>query len=228
MSWHIFDEILASLRYTNRELRHEDGFFHMMQMEEARKKSMADEFNPYWINVIGKIMMEWYNNPPPMGSFVLGRNHIILEMSTIKYALGLHQFFGSHIFSRGRIERHSWTQSFTRSLEGPLDSFFGCVSLYFLQFFFTDSGFCVANGIFALAEKGVYDGALIKKHWNWPKSVPGDLISRNFADKEVGDVYMSEAEAEDGNPFRIFCFEDTDYVMKIMASWMTHEAQLQR
>ena len=28
----------------------------------------------------------------------------------------------------------------------------------------TESGFCVANGIVALASKGVYDGALVKKH----------------------------------------------------------------
>ena len=31
---------------------------------------------------------------------------------------------------------------------------------------------------------------------------------------------MLEAATEDGNPFRILCFKEPDYVMKIMASWM--------
>ena len=56
-----------------------------------------------------------------------------------------------------------------------------------------DSGFCAANGIVALVPKGVYVGALIEKPQNWPKSVPGDLIDRNFADKEVGDEDILEA-----------------------------------
>ena len=54
--------------------------------------------------------------------------------------------------------------------------------------------FCDANDIFTLVIKGVYPGALIKKRWYWPKIVTGDLIYRNFAYKEVGDVYMLEAD----------------------------------
>ena len=37
---------------------------------------------------------------------------------------------------------------------------------YTEKYVLTDIGFCVTNGIIALAAKGVYDGALIKKHWN--------------------------------------------------------------
>ena len=49
---------------------------------------------------------------------------------------------------------------------------------------------------------------------------PGDLIDRNFPDKEVGGVDMLEAATEDGKTFHIFCFKETDYMMKIMVSWM--------
>ena len=42
------------------------------------------------------------------------------------------------------------------------------------------SGFCATNGIVALLAKGVYDNALIKKHWYWPKIVPGYLIDWIF------------------------------------------------
>ena len=59
-----------------------------------------------------------------------------------------------------------------------------------------DSGFCVANGIVALAAKGLYAGALVKKSRYWQKSVPGDPIDRNFSDKEVGGVDMLETATE--------------------------------
>ena len=38
---------------------------------------------------------------------------------------------------------------------------------------------------------------------------------------EVGDVDMVMAATEEGEPFKILCFKETDYVMKIMASCMT-------
>jgi hypothetical protein len=88
-----------------------------------------------------------------------------------------------------------------------------------------DSGFCVSKGITALEAKGVYAGALIKKRKYWPtKGVPGGVIDRHFANKEVGNVDMVEVMTEEGpqgRPFKIFCFKEPDYVMKIMATWMT-------
>ena len=39
-----------------------------------------------------------------------------------------------------------------------------------------DSGFCVLKAIVAFYEKGIYAGALIKKHRFWPALVPGDAI----------------------------------------------------
>ena len=88
------------------------------------------------------------------------------------------------------------------------------------KFVAMESSFCVTNGIVSLAAKGVYAGVIIKKHWYWPKNVPGDLIDWNFAENWVEDVDTLEAATEDGKPFCIFCFKETDYTMNIMASWM--------
>ena len=42
-----------------------------------------------------------------------------------------------------------------------------------------------------------------------------------FSDKEVGDVDMLEDSTGGGKIFHILCFKETDYVMNIMALWMT-------
>ena len=83
-----------------------------------------------------------------------------------------------------------------------------------------ESGFCVTNGIVALATKGVYTRVLIKKRQYWLKSVPGYITNHNFEYEEVGDVDMFEAVTEDDRPFLILSFKETDYVMKNMASLM--------
>ena len=88
-----------------------------------------------------------------------------------------------------------------------------------------DSGFCVSKGITALLEFGVYAAALIKKRKYWPKGVRGDAIDEYFAEKDVTHVDMLEAiteEGPEGKAFKIF-FKEPEYVMKIMATWMTLE-----
>jgi hypothetical protein len=62
--------------------------------------------------------------------------------------------------------------------------------------------------VVALASRGVYAGALIKKRRYWPKGVLGEAIDEHFRNKEVGDVDMLEAKTEDNKPFRIFCFRN--------------------
>ena len=104
----------------------------MSQMEEAWNKNPVGEFKTFWISVIGKIMMECYNKFP-LGSSVLGGNHIILEMSAIQSAVGLTQFCGDIRLSRGRTHCHSWDQSFTWISEELFCSFFLCIILSFLQ-----------------------------------------------------------------------------------------------
>lgn len=68
-----FEEILGSLRYTNRpEVAYHDGFFHMRQLEEAWNENMANEFCPSWISVLDESMMEWFNKYAP-GFMCVGR-----------------------------------------------------------------------------------------------------------------------------------------------------------
>ena len=69
----------------------------------------------------------------PLGSCVSGGNHILFEMRAIQSAMVLPWFCGGHILSRGRIDWHSWAQSFTQILEEPLESCFGCAILSFTQ-----------------------------------------------------------------------------------------------
>ena len=84
----------------------------------------------------------------------------------------------------------------------------------------------MSKGITGLLESGVYAAALIKKRKYWPKGVPGDAIDKYFADKDFTHVDMLEAiteEVPEGKAFKIFCFKEPEYVMKIMATCMTLE-----
>ena len=47
------------------------------------------------------------------------------------------------------------------------------------QILILDSGFCVLNGIVALAKKGVFASALIKKKRYWPKYIKGEEIKEH-------------------------------------------------
>ena len=75
-------------------------------------------------------------------------------------------------------------------------------------------------------EFGVYAAALIKKRKYWPKGVPGDAIDQYFSDNDVTYVDILDAITEEGpevNSFKISCFNELEYVMNIMATWMTLE-----
>jgi hypothetical protein len=222
MSRNRFDEILSSLRYTNKEVDFPDGFFHMRQLEEAWNKNMADEFSPSWINVLDESMMEWFNKYAP-GFMCVGRKPHPFgnERHTICCAL-------TSILWRAQIvEGKDRPQQLGPKEHAQLGATVGlmlrmCEPIYGTgKAVVLDSGFCVAKGIVALEAKGVYAGALIKKRRYWPKSVPGGAIDEHFVGKEVGDVDMLEVKTEEGKPFRIYCFKEPDYVMKIMATWMT-------
>ena len=89
-----------------------------------------------------------------------------------------------------------------------------------------DIGFYVSRGITAVLEFGVYAAALIKKRKYWPKGVPGDDIDQYFDDKDFTHVDMLDAiteEGPEGKAFKIFCFKKQEYVMKVVATWMTLE-----
>ena len=52
------------------------------------------------------------------------------------------------------------------------------------------------------------------------KSFQGISSTRILWTSRRWGVDMVEASTEEGKPFRVFCFKEPDYVMKIMASWM--------
>ena len=68
-----FEGIFGSIRYRfQKDVGHYDGFVHMRKMEESLNLNMAEKFNPLWINVLDKIMMEWFNKYAP-GFMFIGR-----------------------------------------------------------------------------------------------------------------------------------------------------------
>ena len=67
----------------------------------------------------------------------------------------------------------------------------------------------------------MYGGALIKKQQYWPMNVTGDDIDKHFAGKEVGAFDFLEMNTDEGKAFKIHCTKETNYVMKLMAPWMT-------
>ena len=72
-----------------------------------------------------------------------------------------------------------------------------------------------------LEAKVFYAADLIKKWCYCRKGVTSDLIDTQFEDNEVSGFVMIEARTVYNKLFKIFCIKDPDYVMKIMASWMT-------
>ena len=85
-----------------------------------------------------------------------------------------------------------------------------------------ESWFYVDKGITYIESKGVY--ASIKKWHYWKKGVPGDLVDTHFEYKEVNDVGMIEVINKYNKLLKIFWMKETDYVMKIMVSWMALDA----
>ena len=222
MSRNRLDQILVCLRYTNQEVNYHDGFLHMRQIQEAWNKNMADEFNPSWINVLDESMMEWFNKYAP-GFMYVGRKPHPFGNERHTICCGV-----TSILWRAQIVEGKDRPPQLGPKEGAeLGATVGLMLRMCQPIFGTgkavvlDSGFCVAKGIVALEAKGVFAGALIKKRRYWPKGVPGALIDEHFENMEVGDVDMVMAATEEGKPFKIFCFKEPDYVMKIMASWMT-------
>jgi len=80
-----------------------------------------------------------------------------------------------------------------------------------------DSRFCVAPGILALHDVGVFGQALIKKRGRfWPKYVPGNQIDEYMKDKPLGYAATLK-QCIDGKGFLVHCQKDDCYVTKILS-----------
>ncbi len=71
--------------------------------------------------------------------------------------------------------------------------------------------------IVQLRKKGIFAGALIKKHRIWPVLVPGKEIALHFEGRAVGECYAILGKLDEVKYFSWGMMEN-DYVMKIMAS----------
>lgn len=217
-----FNEILGALRYTNVTVDYQDGFFEMRQLEKEWNANMDEEFDTSWINVLDESMMEWYNKYAP-GFMCVGRKPHPFGNERHTICCGLTTILWRSQIVEGKdrprqlprreFEELGKTVGLMLRMCQPL---FGSGKAVVM-----DSGFCVAKGIVELEARGVYGAALIKKRRYWPKSVPGNEIDKHFEDKEVGYCSMLQTKTEEGKPFKIFCMKEPDYVMKVMASWMT-------
>ena len=197
----------------------------MRQLEEAWNQNMAQHFLPSWINVLDESMIEWFNKWDP-GSMCVGRKPYSFgnERHTICCALTSILWRSQIVEGKDRtteLGKNKWedlgkTVCFMLRMCEPIFSTGKCDVI--------DSGFCVSKVITDLLEFGVYVDELIKKRKYWPKGIPGDAIDKYFSDKDVTHVDMLKAiteEGPEGKALKIFCFKEPDYVMKIMATWMT-------
>ena len=186
---------------------------------------MALQLFPSWIDVLGESMMEWFNKWAPGFMCVVRKPHPFEnERHTICCALTSILWRAQIVEGKDRptqLGKKKWeemrkTVGLMLRICEPIFSTGMCVVIY--------SGFCVSKGITALLEVGVYAAELIKKLKYWPKGVPGDAINKYFADKDVTHVDMLEAiteEGTEGKAYKIFCFKEPEYVMKIMATWVS-------
>ena len=84
-----------------------------------------------------------------------------------------------------------------------------------------DTVFCVAKGVVELEVRGVYGVEMINKQRYFPNNVPSDDIDNHFEGNYVVAVDCLEIKTYEGKIFKIHFMKESDYVMKLMASWMT-------
>ena len=223
MSRTMFEGILGYLRYKyQKDIEYYYGFFHMHKMEEAWNLNMDEEYNPSWINVLDKSMIDWFKKIAP-GFMCVGRkpNPFRNERHTICCGL-------TSILWRSQIvEGKDIPQPLGQKEYNELGKMVSLMLMMCRHIFGSgkdvvlDSAFCVTKGITYLKARGFYVSALINKRHYCPKGVPGDLIGNHFEDKYVSDVGMKEVITEDNKLSEIFRMKEPDYVMKIMVIWIT-------
>jgi hypothetical protein len=86
-----------------------------------------------------------------------------------------------------------------------------------------DSGFCVLKGLIELKKKGLYAAALVKKWRYWPRYIRGNEIKAHFEGKEVGTAEAWPGVL-DNIPFHLYCMKEPDYVMTLMSTYGSLEA----
>ena len=226
-----FRDIMAAIRYTNKDvpILFTDKFHEVRQMIDAFNNHYTNEYTPSWLNCIDESMSSWLNKfcpgfmcvprkPHPQGNEyhsiadadkdgtkpVMWRVKIVEGKDRPKRADGTYAF-ASQFEKKG----YPPTVSLLLEMTEPIHRTGKVVT--------GDSGFCVAQGVLALDNHGVYSQFLIKKRRYWPKGVPGDYIDEYMSSKPLGAT-ESFVQEINGKRFYVHCTRDRDYVTKIMST----------
>ena len=127
MSRNRFNYIPSALSFTNIEVPYEDGFFHMLQLEEAWNHNMAQQLFPSRTNVPDESMMEWLKIGI-LDLCVSAVSRIPLEMSFVVLSP---PFYGEHISWRTRTGQLNSFRRNGKIWGRLLGSCYECVSQYF-------------------------------------------------------------------------------------------------
>ena len=220
-----FRNITTAMRYTDKEVpSFEDKFHDVRQMIDAFNEHYAKNYSPSWLNCLDESMNPWQDKYAPGFMHVPRKPHPFgNEYHTIADGDGGNAICWRAKLQEGkdrpkngnewafpsRFENHSNTVQLMLEMTEPIHHTGRVVSM--------DSGFCVAAGILAMHDHGVYGQSLIKKRRYWPKSVPGDQIDAHFASKSLGEVETLK-QTIDGKSFYVHCTKDDRYVTKLMST----------
>ena len=224
MSGRRFNEILSVHKtYGDPFPAFKDPYHPIRAFFDSWNEQMKENFNPSWVVCLDESMSKWTciytcpgfvfcpRKPWPMGNeyhtIACGLSSIIFHMEMVEGKdrpkelppLAYNDQGGKTVALLLRMTKCIWNTG---------------------RLVILDSGFCVLKGIVALAKKGVFASALIKKRRYWPKYINGEEIKEHFKDKKVSDVDAWPGML-DSVPFYVFSMKEPDYIMSIMSTYGT-------
>ena len=217
-----FEKILNNITYMNCEPpAFHDHFWEIQQMVEEWNANMDINFSLSWKNCLDESMSKWLNEYACPGFMFVPRKpwkfgnewhdigcadtNVIWQLEIREGKDQPHELPKEH-------DNKGKTVGTLLHLMKPIHRSGKLVVL--------DSGFCVLQGLIELKKLGVFDHALIKKHWYWPKHVKGDDIIQHFANEEVRSADALQGQF-DGVPVYIYSMKEPDYTMMLMATYDT-------
>ena len=208
-----FDTILKAPTY-------KDKFHEVHPLMKAWQKNMGETFSPSWVACLDKLMSAWteqYSCPGctfiPRKPHPCGNKYHMMCCGDSGILMSMELCEGKH-HPCNIAYRYSDKGSTVRKLLQMCEPIFGRGMVVIM-----DSSFCVLQALIELKKKGVYALAVIKKRRYWPKHVDGDSIEQHMEFKQVGDMDATKRLELDGVPYKLFCMKETDYTMKLMATY---------
>ena len=219
MSRRRFEIIIKCLSYTDKKPpAFKDAFWEVRDMIQAWNENMDTKFKSGYINCLDESMSTWYNRwtcpgwmfvprkPRPFGN----------EYHTICCGLSGVLFRMKIVEGKDAPPQLNTTPSKKKTAELMKEL---CTAiLHTGKILVLDSGFCVLEALVELKKAGVFAHAVIKKRRYWPKYILGGLIDNYFSNKNIGEVDCLKGVLDE-EPYNIFCMKESEYVMKLMATY---------